>query len=385
MTTVYEVIAVMVLNRFNANRLMLNASLKTSLSRLVSGFIAALLFCATILPAAPAQAQGGTRPNVCPTEDTPNCTFGLPTDEYNKLLPLMQANPVPTYHTVDVDTKQINQYSGFYRVSPNSDVFDAPNGNIIGKSGDGFNFVGVYKVQDGFAMMRNKTWLRLTSMKRTSASAFSGITTDKQNNFPVAWVIQASIPSKVPGGVRTLKTPAIARYTLVNLFAVIKVDGWNWYLVGPGQWLEQRKLASVKPAIQPEGAAKKWVAVDLYEQTLTAYEGDKMVFATLISSGLPGTQTNVGTFKVWQRAETTRMSGAMGQPEGWSLPSVPYVMFFDNDISLHGTYWHDGFGFRHSRGCVNMTITDAEWVFNWIGGDDLTVTVWDSRNTGDGA
>jgi hypothetical protein len=30
-----------------------------------------------------------------------------------------------------------------------------------------------------------------------------------------------------------------------------------------------------------------------------------------------------------------------------------------------GTYWHDGFGYRHSHGCVNLTITDAHWAFNW--------------------
>jgi lipoprotein-anchoring transpeptidase ErfK/SrfK len=40
-------------------------------------------------------------------------------------------------------------------------------------------------------------------------------------------------------------------------------------------------------------------------------------------------------------------------------------MYFDSAISLHGTYWHDGFGYRHSHGCVNMSITDAGWVFDW--------------------
>jgi lipoprotein-anchoring transpeptidase ErfK/SrfK len=40
-------------------------------------------------------------------------------------------------------------------------------------------------------------------------------------------------------------------------------------------------------------------------------------------------------------------------------------MYFDESISLHGTYWHDDFGYRHSHGCVNMTIMDAQWVFTW--------------------
>ncbi|MEO0596383.1 MAG: L,D-transpeptidase, partial [Chloroflexota bacterium] len=44
---------------------------------------------------------------------------------------------------------------------------------------------------------------------------------------------------------------------------------------------------------------------------------------------------------------------------------VPWTMFFDGDIGLHGTYWHDGFGYRQSHGCVNMSILDAHWLFHW--------------------
>jgi hypothetical protein len=61
-------------------------------------------------------------------------------------------------------------------------------------------------------------------------------------------------------------------------------------------------------------------------------------------------------------------------------------MYFDGGISLHGTYWHDGFGYRRSHGCVNLSITDASYVFNWFiqdapdeNGDILSqVYVWAS-------
>src|SRR5262249_43948102 len=153
----------------------------------------------------------------------------------------------------------------------------------------------------------------------------------------------------------------------VNIYATVNVDGWDWYLVGPGQWLEQRKLARMIPVAKPEGSDQLWVNVNLYEQVLTAYDGDTPVFATLISSGLPQWQTNPGLFQVKTRVQSTPMSGAMGEPDFYSLPAVPYVMFFDGDISLHGTYWHDGFGFKHSHGCVNMTIADAHWLYDWVG------------------
>jgi len=38
----------------------------------------------------------------------------------------------------------------------------------------------------------------------------------------------------------------------------------------------------------------------------------------------------------------------------------------DGGISLHGTYWHDIFGYRTSHGCVNMTISDAKWVYEFL-------------------
>jgi lipoprotein-anchoring transpeptidase ErfK/SrfK len=162
---------------------------------------------------------------------------------------------------------------------------------------------------------------------------------------------------------------------MVYIYATVKVGQWDWYLVGPGHWLPQQKVARVLPAARPKDSSEKWVSIDLFEKVLTAYDGDKMVFATLVSPGLPEWQTNVGVFKVWKRLTTAPMSGAMGQPDFYSLPAVPYVMYFDNDISLHGTYWHDGYGFNHSHGCVNLSISDAHWLFNWTTSDELTVQV----------
>ena len=290
-------------------------------------------------------------------------------------LAAIQANPAPAVSTLPVDATEVGAYS-FYRLMPNGPIYNAPNGSIIGNVGEGFNFVGVYGTQDGFAKLRNGTWVLQDALKPTSASSFSGVSLDQALPYPMAWVIQSSIPMPVPGGQNNKKTPAILRYTRVYLYKTVRVGQWDWYLVGPGQWLEQRKLARFIPVSRPDGigATDKWVSINLYEQVLTAYEGDKPVLTTLISSGLSNWQTNVGTFTVWHRAPLTPMSGAMGQPDEYSLPAVPWVMYFDNEISLHGTYWHDGFGFKHSHGCVNMSITDAQWVYNWAG-DTTSLTV----------
>jgi hypothetical protein len=58
----------------------------------------------------------------------------------------------------------------------------------------------------------------------------------------------------------------------------------------------------------------------------------------------------------------------------YSLPNVPFTMFFANDevpaargFGIHGTYWHDNFGHPMSHGCINMKTEEAELIYNWAG------------------
>jgi lipoprotein-anchoring transpeptidase ErfK/SrfK len=67
-----------------------------------------------------------------------------------------------------------------------------------------------------------------------------------------------------------------------------------------------------------------------------------------------------GEYKIYVKVRMQDMSGP-----GYYLRDVPYVMFFKGDYGLHGTYWHNNFGTPMSRGCVNLTIDDAAWLFNW--------------------
>src|SRR2546423_1383167 len=78
----------------------------------------------------------------CLTVDAPGCMFGLPAPMYQQLLAQMQANPAPDVTQVDVDRKEINSYS-FFKVMPDTEIFDAPNGNVVGKMDNGFTFVTI--------------------------------------------------------------------------------------------------------------------------------------------------------------------------------------------------------------------------------------------------
>lgn len=108
------------------------------------------------------------------------------------------------------------------------------------------------------------------------------------------------------------------------------------------------------------GGGEKWIDVNLSTQRLVAYEGNKAVYWAVISSGLPGTPTVTGRYRIYVKYRSAPMSGP-----GYYLPNVPYIMYFYRGYGLHGTYWHSNFGTPMSHGCVNLKTSDAQWLFQW--------------------
>ncbi len=115
-----------------------------------------------------------------------------------------------------------------------------------------------------------------------------------------------------------------------------------------------------QPAPGHGANGEKWIDVNLSAQKVTAYEGQTPVYTAIASTGTWRTPTVVGTYRIYSKYRYKHMSGP-----GYSLPNVPFTMFFYRGYSLHGTYWHDNFGTPMSHGCVNLTISDAEWFYNW--------------------
>ncbi len=110
----------------------------------------------------------------------------------------------------------------------------------------------------------------------------------------------------------------------------------------------------------------RWIDVNVTNQTVTAYEGATPIKTVRTSTGLPRTPTVLGTFKIYRKLATQTMSGG-NQFSGDHdyLPNVPNVMYFYQGYALHGTYWHSNFGRPMSHGCVNLTLADAKWFYEW--------------------
>ena len=116
---------------------------------------------------------------------------------------------------------------------------------------------------------------------------------------------------------------------------------------------------------------ERWIDVDISAQRVTAYEGNTPVRTFIVSTGVAAHPTVIGRFHIYIKLRYDLMVGP-----GYYLPNVPYVMYFYEGYSLHGTYWHHNFGTPMSHGCVNMYTPDAEWLYYWASVGTLVNTHW---------
>ena len=154
---------------------------------------------------------------------------------------------------------------------------------------------------------------------------------------------------------------------------VTALNGQAWYQVGhypdPNLYISASLVTAVAP-LAPAAIrhTDRWVDVNLTQQTVTAYDGDLPVMVDLASTGKPGHETDVGSWRIYWRLPAQDMSGGGKGPSDrfYNLKSVPWVQYFHTSgEGLHGTYWHDNFGRPMSHGCVNLTDQTALWLYNW--------------------
>jgi hypothetical protein len=211
------------------------------------------------------------------------------------------------------------------------------------------------------------------------ASRFSGVVFGASPALPMGWVLRTTRAHVLPRWDGDHVEQYIARYTIVYLYATVRSDGTDWYLIGPGQWLAKTGIARLILPNRPGGVGGRWIAVDVRQQILTAFEDDRLVFATLISSGKGNRVTRLGLTPIYLRQSVGDMSALMGTPDAYNIYDVPFVMYFNSGMALHGSSWHDNYGTPMSHGCVNMTITDAHWMFDWTeAAPNAPVYVWRS-------
>ncbi len=116
---------------------------------------------------------------------------------------------------------------------------------------------------------------------------------------------------------------------------------------------------------------ERWLEVNLAKQTLLAVEGDRPVYATLVSTGAGGMSddteknpyvTPKGIYRVHTKHVAATMDSKVPEAE-FELRDVPYIQYFKDGYALHAAYWHDQFGTPRSHGCINLAPLDAARIF----------------------
>jgi hypothetical protein len=221
-----------------------------------------------------------------------------------------------------------------------------------------------------YFLLPSGEWMPGAGTRVSTPSLFRGLEFVRPPRNPFGWAIFGTDVRSSPGYVSNIPVVrSLAKHELVQVYNVINIEGEEWLLIGPDEWVPGRQVGVVFPSANPpEGVTNgRWIDVDLAEQTLAVYDNNQLVFASLIATGIEPYWTRPGLFQIYKMKETEDMSGAFeaDRSDYYFLEKVPYTLYFDKARAIHGAYWRTSLGYEQSHGCVNMSIGDAAWVFKW--------------------
>lgn len=253
---------------------------------------------------------------------------------------------------------------------------DAPtSGRAMPDSG--FALLGVYEHEGRrFALNTDFQLVPLDRLKPVEVSGFHGLRLDEQLTLPVAFVrskhayLYAGNPKSV--GLSVARKLDFREAVPLSGREVV-VSGIRYLETRTGDYLRDERLVRIDPFKSKPGWARpgrSWIHVSILQQSLVMYEGEKPVYATLVSTGVDGlgdpaeTHATIrGQFLIHTKHVSMTMdSDAEG--EQFDLRDVPYVQYFQEGFALHAAFWHDSFGQPYSHGCVNLSPLDARALFH---------------------
>ena len=217
-------------------------------------------------------------------------------------------------------------------------------------------------------------WIRATPAAYTK---FQGLEFYQNPKTDFGWIIDPANSFTAPsfGAPATGKT--YSRDSTIQVYETVKAEGFFWYKISPEEWVNSQKarVVTLRPT-PPEGVqANRWIELDLFQQTIMAYEDGQLLFATIMASGLDPFFTQPGVFTIYEKKplETMRGSFEADRSDFYYLEDVPWTMYYDQARAIHTAYWHTYFGYPQSHGCVNLSPGDAKWLFDWADEGDY---VW---------
>jgi hypothetical protein len=219
-----------------------------------------------------------------------------------------------------------------------------------------------------FYQLRSGYWIRGDFGGRLAMhQPFQGLLFTSTPRTGFGWILGDVASVTAPSFNAPATGKQYRRYNIVQVYGSVEAEGLTWVRIGWEEWLDYRQVARVEPRSEPPQGVTgdRWIEVNLDEQTLAVYQDDRLVFASLVSSGIENLWTRPGLFQIYEKKVSEDMSGAASADDYYHVEDVPWTMYFDERRALHGAYWHDRFGYPNSHGCVNLALGDAHWLYDW--------------------
>jgi hypothetical protein len=246
---------------------------------------------------------------------------------------------------------------------------------------------GFYVAIDKTFQWDGRTWYKTTkglvtpsaNFWQTEGSDFKGVEIDGENiQLPLGWVYggrDSTTTYEIDTATNTIKPKGSKKkFELVELqYNFHRIGNTDYFQMKDGDWIRAYHVRITTPGERPKevGPRERWLDVDISEQTVVVFEGDRPVYATLLSSGKESKvkekdhSTPRGMWRVREKHVVSTMDGD-GTAAGdlpYSIEDVPYIMYFHKSYATHGAFWHRNYGVQMSHGCVNLAPLDAKWIF----------------------
>jgi len=219
-----------------------------------------------------------------------------------------------------------------------------------------------------FVQTRRGLWVERDSLRFARGTDFAGVEIRAGEPLDLAWVQRDG--ARIFAAPRGREVSRAGRRHVVHVAE--RVSGGRVRLQD-GTYMRARDLAIASAAGRPEGVGptERWIDVDVDQQVMVAWEGDRPVYATLVSTGRRRRthQTPIGEFRIWVKLAESNMDDLERSDveRNYAIEGVPWVQYFERSNGFHAAFWHDRFGTRTSHGCVNLTPADARWLFGFTG------------------
>jgi hypothetical protein len=239
-----------------------------------------------------------------------------------------------------------------------------------------------------FAVTSSGQLVPIDRLKPALGTTWHGIDLDKIG-LPVAFVHKNAVHIySLTKGKATKQDDEVERRTAVPLTGKFRtVEGMRFEETREGQWLRSQDImVIVKRHKFPDIAkgSQHWMDLSVANQTLTAYEGTKPVYATLVSTGRDQTRdpaTSASTPRGLFRVAAKHFTRSLDSKEvggSFDVIDVPWVLELEasgadapavKNFSMFGNYWSDLVGEATTFHDVALTPIDAHRLWAWAGAE----------------